>query len=171
MDVVSPEELRIERSIVGSDRPFGTKVHELHDHWEEIRQLAPVHRRRDRASQLAMLQFIYEWCAEAAVEIRDAYGDEFVELTEAIDLEAPYPPGFFIRLGPGQQLSADLRCDDLAADRWDVQLRLRFQGEPNWVLAHWAPRTANWTRHQVEDLILTLLSSMERSQGTRPRTG
>lgn len=164
---MSPEVMRIERSIVGSDLPFATKVRELHRHWEEASLLAPILVNRDRASQLSLLLFVYQWCDESAREIRAVYGEEFVELTEAVDGQAPYP-SFFMRLGPGQQLSATLSREDREGERWQVQIRLRFPNEPGPVLAHWSHRTSNWTRPQVEALLLSLLSSLERTHAASP---
>jgi hypothetical protein len=166
---VPAEISRVERSIISSDRPFATKVRELHEHWEENREVGPLIRQRDRASQLAMLMIVHQWCTTAAAEIRAVYGESFVQLSEPLDHEGEHPR-FSLKLGTQHQLSAELLCDDPASERWHVQVRLRLPHEPSWVVARWSQRTSNWTREQLEKLLLSLLSSGERVETAGVRT-
>jgi hypothetical protein len=156
-----------DRVIARSERPFLVKVQEIHDSWAETRQTIDARRDRGRHGQATMLGYVFNWTAEAALDLARVYGD-LIELTPEPDLAAA-EPGFVLHVGPVHTMHVDLVPHPRSPSEWLVRIRLSYPDEHSWVTVHWGRRHDNWTRERLEEVILSLLSAFERSRLPSPR--
>lgn len=144
---------------------FFQRVQALRESWAERRQVRTLASSHDYDSQFRLLQLLHSWAREAVEDIREVYGDEL-----AIEL-GPEPryedrnPGFTLSLAPGYSASLVLvERQRTGAPHWFVSVTVNSAG-PGGAAVSAGPqrRTGQWTRGQLEDLILSLLGAYERS--------
>lgn len=144
---------------------FLQRVQTLRESWSERRQVRALASSHDFESQFQLLAMLHAWARDAVQDVQEVYGDELsVEL-------GPEPghedrnPGFTITLAPGYSAALVLvERQRTGASHWFVSVTLNSAGPgASAVSAGPQRRTGQWTRGQLEDLVLSLLGAYERS--------
>ncbi len=155
----------MEAPFAGRQR-FVDRVQGVHDSWDEVRQVASLATGSDRESQFEAFRMLYRWCAAAAADLVGVYGDTLaVALTE---LPAADCPGlaFGLSMGDGHGLVASLEPVRGDASRWHIVVTLTAPGVANHVSVRPARNGPRWPRHHPEEVLLSLLASVERSRSS-----
>lgn len=144
---------------------FFQRVQALRESWAERRQVRALASSHDFDSQFQLLQLLHAWSHDAGSDVREVYGDE-------LDVElGPEPryddrnPGFTLSLAPGYSATLVLvERQRTGAAHWFVSVTMNSAG-PGGAAVSAGPqrRTGQWTRGQLEDLVLSLLGAYERS--------
>jgi hypothetical protein len=149
---------------------FAGRVAALRASWEDTRAAARFGAARDRETQYEALELVYEWAVAAMNEVRAVYGQQLHADISPLRPFEHSKPGFVIEIDEFASVAASLEEMKPGEDRWHVVLATRTAGERSWALAAPDRRHSFWTRGRVEDVLLGLLSALERSR-SRPIHG
>lgn len=127
-----------------------------------MRALASAH---DFDSQFQLLQMLHSWAYDATKDINEVYaGDLQVELSP-LPQPTDRTPGFTLTVAPGYTVSLSLSERSRAgAQHWFISVAVNSTGPGSPpVAAGPQRRTGQWTRGQLEEVVLTALGAYERS--------
>ncbi len=140
---------------------FRGRVEALRDAWAERRQLKQLAGAHDFASQLVLLRTIHGWADAACREIRAVYGTELPIAVSPPPCESS--PSFAVSIGGGWMAAfAVAERGRPRAAGWAVSVTVDSRGAT--LNAGPQRRFGQWTRGQLEDLLLTVLGAYERAQ-------
>lgn len=141
---------------------FEDRVLQVHATWADRREV------RDTSgsffdTQYRLLQKLYDWTSEAVETIQSVYGEQ------AVTALSPRPDAdsrilsFEVRIGSTQTLSIALSETGRGGkSQWRIKAMVRLEnGRPSMAVGP-ARRTTVWTKRELENLLLSLLTAYER---------
>lgn len=142
---------------------FAVRLRTIRETWDERRALIHAGTTRNFDSQFLLLREMHEWATEAVRDIREVYGRRFpISLGPAPDRDE-FPPAFHVAIGEGQALMVSLREQRFGLEsNWGVVMSMHGQEIPHG--SHPRVRPGTWTRADLEDVLLSMLGSFERSR-------
>jgi hypothetical protein len=149
---------------------FHQRVQTLRDSWSERRQVRSLASAHDFDSQLQLLSLLYDWTLDAIQDIRDVYSDELTIEISPRPTAQDRNPGFSLVIGGAYSLRLILgeRARG-GTDHWFISVTLSSSGTGGGSIAAGPQRrTGQWTRSQLEEVILSALGSYERTTANDP---
>jgi hypothetical protein len=148
---------------------FAERVAALRASWQDTRTAARFGAARDRETQYVALQLVYEWARAAVDQIEAVYGAHLdLRISPLRPIEHP-EPGFVVEIEDFAAVAASLAEMKPGEDRWHVTIATRVSGERTWAIVAPDRRHSFWTRSRVEDVLLSLLSALERARSRHER--
>ena len=149
-----------------SGESFSQRVQNLHDSWNERRQIKGIASAHDFESQFQLLTTLHGWAEEAVTEIRHVYGEAIHLSLSPAPVRDPYGPAFSALLSESFTLTFSLtERRRLGGARWFISVSVGSTGEGGGVVAAGPERrNGQWTRGRLEELLLSVLGAFERSQ-------
>ncbi len=145
--------------------PFAARVRTSHESWQERREVKALASAHDRDSQLRLLLALHRWATGAIEDIRSVYGNELPAEISPVPRRDDVSPAFTVSLGGSHVLTLSLlERRRLTVQHWYVSVSYSSAatgGEG--VMAGPERRNGQWTRGRLEDLLLSILGSYERS--------
>ncbi|MEP6871740.1 MAG: hypothetical protein ABI939_07805 [Anaerolineaceae bacterium] len=148
-----------------SGEPFSQRVQNLHDSWNERRQMKGIASAHDFESQFQLLNTLYGWAMEAVGEVHRVYGETVHLSLSPAPTRDPYGPSFSAFLGDSFTLAFALtERRRMGGSRWFISVSVGSSGTGGGVVAAGPERrNGQWTRARLEDLLLSVLGAYERS--------
>lgn len=152
-----------------SGESFSQRVRNLHDSWNERRQIKSIATAHDFDSQFSLLTMLHSWASDAVEEIRLVYGQAIHISLSAPPAREPYGPAFSALLGDSFTLSFALsERRRMGGSRWFVSVSVGSTGAGGGIVAAGPERrNGQWSRARLEELLLSVLGAYERSQADR----
>ena len=149
-----------------SGESFSQRVQNLHDSWDERRQIKGIASAHDFDSQFRLLAMLHGWASDAVEEIRQVYGESIHVSLAAPPARDPDGPAFSAFLGEAFTLSFALsERRRMGGSRWFISVSVGSSGAGEGVVAAGpARRNGQWSRARLEELLLSVLGAYERSQ-------
>ena len=148
-----------------SGEPFSQRVQNLHDSWNERRQMKGIASAHDFESQFQLLNTLHAWATEAVDEVQRVYGEAVHISLGPAPTRDPYGPSFSAFLGDAFTLAFALtERRRMGGSRWFISVSVGSSGNGGGVVAAGPERrNGQWTRARLEDLLLSVLGAYERS--------
>ncbi len=146
-------------------QPFQGRVRLLRETWEERRHLAALSTSHDLVSQVTLLLQVYAWVKEARDAILVVYGSGCpVTLSPEPSRRDPLPAFSFAVGRQGITFALEERQRGASAS-WHIAGCLTAGSPRTGPTAMAGPERRNglWSRLRVEELLLSILSTYERS--------
>ncbi len=148
-----------------SGESFSQRVQNLHDSWNERRQIKGIASAHDLESQFQLLITLHGWAEEAVAEIRNVYGEAIHISLGPAPARDPLGAAFSAFVGDSFTLTFSLiERRRMGGSRWFISVSVGstgIGGAP--VAAGPERRNGQWTRGRLEELFLTILGTYERS--------
>jgi len=143
---------------------FARRVQDLREAWSEHRQLRALAAAHDFDSQYQLLLLLHRWTCDAATDINRVYEDSLDAKVEASLEPGDREPGFSFIVAPGFSIALSLaQRPRSGTPHWFISVNLNAGPAGPGVPAGPRRRTGQWTRAQLEDLVLSVLGAYERA--------
>jgi hypothetical protein len=144
---------------------FVQRVQALRESWSERRQVRALASSHDFDSQFLLLQMLHSWSADAVADINQVYAGELRVELSPLPQPGDRNPGFSLSVAPGYTVALSLGERSRAGSQhWFISVAVNSTGPGTPpVAAGPQRRTGQWTRGQLEEVILTALGAYERS--------
>jgi len=148
-----------------SGESFSQRVQNLHDSWNERRQMKGIASAHDFESQFQLLSTLHSWAAEAVDEVHRVYGESVHISLSPSPTRDPHGPLFSAFLGDSFTLAFALtERRRMGGSRWFISVSVGTLGAGGGVVPVGPERrNGQWTRTRLEDLLLSVLGAYERS--------
>lgn len=141
---------------------FEDRVIQVHATWSDRREV------RDASgsyfdAQYRLLQKLYDWTSEAVETIQSVYGEQAVTRLSPRPDAGDRMLSFDVRIGATHTLNIALTETGRSGKaQWRIKAMVRLEnGRPSMAVGP-ARRTTVWTKRELENLLLSLLTAYER---------
>lgn len=149
---------------VARTQRFVDRVQAFHDNWADVRHASILTAHSDRQAQFEALRLVYTWCTSAAADIATVYGPALAVALSDLPDPDDYAPVFVLSIDERHAMIVSLEPLRGDASQWHVVVSRSSPGMAHPVAVAPARKTPHWTRRLIEDAILSLLASIERSR-------
>ena len=144
--------------------PFAGRVRALRDSWDERRRVARLASTHTFDSQYLLLLTLHEWAREAVGDVREVYGNTFPIDLGPLPAREQDPPAFSMLVAQAHALTLSLIERRRGVEpSWHVTVSV--EGELQSHQAGPDRRNGHWTRGRLEDVLLSVMGTYERSLG------
>lgn len=143
---------------------FARRVQDLREAWSEHRQVRTLAATHDFDSQYQLLLLLHRWSSDASADINRVYEGVLQTHLDATLSTEHREPGFTFVIAPGYSLALALVQRPRSGEpHWFISVSLNAGPAGPGVPAGPRRRTGQWTRAQLEDLVLSVLGAHERA--------